>query len=220
MKTFDWKAFKNTSNNIAVHCKTEEEAKDFHKQAKEYGVDCLINDCSQKYGLSTTYGNHLTWGRVDTYICHGYTILEWSDYMEKPFTKADLRVGDIVKTRQGNILVILPNENSSDGLGTFSRITHGCQQYLSSYEEDLTYKNAEYDIVAVLRASEPGYHQYNTYRLLGVVLTYNDHEMIADQFQYVKWDWERTEEEPIKELTMEELEKVLGYKVKIVAEEN
>lgn len=35
---FNWDEFKDTDNKIAVHCKTEEEAKDFCKQMHEKGM--------------------------------------------------------------------------------------------------------------------------------------------------------------------------------------
>ena len=222
---FDWTKFMDKNNKISVHCKTEEEAKDFCKKMNEHGLKW----CSDKSYIEDThwdtykekthytndgsYGTEYSCGRED-----GYTILEWSDYMND-LTKADLDVGDIVKTRKGNYLVILPNDNSNDGLSTFSKRTFGCDRYLHVYNEDLTHENKEYDIVAVLRTSQAGDSKNNTYRLLGAVLTFDDKEMVEDQFKYVKWDWERKEEPPTKELTMEELEKHFGCKVKIVAED-
>ena len=228
---FDWTKFMDRNNKIAVHCKTEEEANDFCKKMYEHGLcwssydSYLENSKWYNYKANTYYTNEGTFGtEFSINKAEGYTILEWRDYMEKPFTKADLDVGDIVKTRKGNYLVILPNENSNDGLGTFSKITLGCDKYLQVYDEDLTYKHkegtiSEYDIVAVLRTSQAGNSKNNTYRLLGAVLTCGDKEMVEDQFKYVKWDWERKEEPPTKELTMEELEKHFGCKVKIVAED-
>lgn len=38
MKQFNWEEFKDGNNKIAVHCKTEEEAKDFCKQMHEHGL--------------------------------------------------------------------------------------------------------------------------------------------------------------------------------------
>lgn len=36
---FDWDAFINPKSRIAVHCKTEEEAKDFCKKMHEHGME-------------------------------------------------------------------------------------------------------------------------------------------------------------------------------------
>jgi len=42
MKKFNWKEFKDKNNNIAVYCKTEEEAIDFRKQMHEHDMGwCL-----------------------------------------------------------------------------------------------------------------------------------------------------------------------------------
>lgn len=38
MKKFNWEEFLDRNNKIAVHCKTEEEAKDFCKQMHEHGL--------------------------------------------------------------------------------------------------------------------------------------------------------------------------------------
>lgn len=38
MKEFNWEEFKDKNNKIAVHCKTEEEAKDFCNQMYEHGM--------------------------------------------------------------------------------------------------------------------------------------------------------------------------------------
>ena len=38
MKKFNWEEFKYKNNKIAVHCKTEEEAKDFCNQMHEHGI--------------------------------------------------------------------------------------------------------------------------------------------------------------------------------------
>lgn len=38
MKKFNWEEFKDKNNKITVHCKTEEEAKDFCKQMHEHGM--------------------------------------------------------------------------------------------------------------------------------------------------------------------------------------
>ena len=43
MKKFNWDEFKNKDNKIVMHCKTEEEAKDFCRQM--HGVDQHIIIC-------------------------------------------------------------------------------------------------------------------------------------------------------------------------------
>ena len=49
MKKINWDEFKNKDNKIAVHCKTEEEAKDFCRQMHEHGMKwCTGNSYMEK----------------------------------------------------------------------------------------------------------------------------------------------------------------------------
>lgn len=112
MRKFNWDEFKNKDNKIAVHCKTEEEAKDFCKRMHEHGMKW----CSGKSYLKET--NYESCEEETCYIkgefspyqyykSNGYEILEWSDYMNKEFTKADLRDGMVVEQRNGNMYLVL-----------------------------------------------------------------------------------------------------------------
>ena len=62
MKEFTWNEFRN--NKVTVHCKTEEEAKDFIEVAYE-------NDCkwSDKYRSFTNFD---VYGCKTTYTCGSY----------------------------------------------------------------------------------------------------------------------------------------------------
>lgn len=105
MKEFNWEEFKDKNNKIAVHCKTEEEAKDFCKQMHEHGLRwCNHTDsyikrtnwhiCKEK----TCYSNSGRYCDKDHYIENDYKILEWSDYnMKKEFTKTDLKSGMVIE---------------------------------------------------------------------------------------------------------------------------
>ena len=112
MKKFNWEEFKDGNNKIAVHCKTEEEAKDFCKQMLEHGLRWIDGDL---YMEKTNYDV------LPGIICYyadgkcsglgyagekGYKILEWSDYMNKEFTKADLKDGMVVEQKNGERYVI------------------------------------------------------------------------------------------------------------------
>lgn len=85
MKKFDWEKFRN--KKIDVHCKTEEEAKDFCQKMHEHGMkwksgdSCL--DCTnyELYGENSYYYATGKYARLDGEKEHGYTTLEWSDYM-------------------------------------------------------------------------------------------------------------------------------------------
>lgn len=92
MKKFNWEEFLDKNNKIAVHCKTEEEAKDFCKQMHEHGLKW----CSGASYIKTT--KHDVYKDKICYYAEGeyssleyalekyYKILEWSDYMKKEFT--------------------------------------------------------------------------------------------------------------------------------------
>lgn len=103
MKKFNWNEFKNKYNKIAVHCKTEEEAKDFCKRMHEHGMKwCTGKSYMEKtnyeeYKGETCYAGFGMFSSYWYYNSEGYKILEWSDYMQKKFTKADLKDGMVVE---------------------------------------------------------------------------------------------------------------------------
>lgn len=110
-REFDLDRFKNTENNICVHCKTKEEAENFCKQMDEHGMkwwngerylgNIFWNTCKEQ----TVYYNTGTYGHI-SYV--QAEILEWSDYMkEKTFTKADLQDGMVIETHGGALFFVL-----------------------------------------------------------------------------------------------------------------
>lgn len=113
MKKFNWDEFKNKENRIAVHCKTEEEAVDFCKQMHEHGMRWCNDESFLKtteYAMheeKTCYSGSGTIGSFAYFIGKGYKILEWSDYMQKEFTKADLKDGMVVEQRDGGMYLVL-----------------------------------------------------------------------------------------------------------------
>ena len=101
MKKFNWDEFKNKYNKIVMHCKTEEEAKDFCKQMHEHGMKWCNGE---SYLKNTNYNAHnegtcyYGGGEYSSRVFaekYNYKILEWSDYMNKKFTKSDLKDGSI-----------------------------------------------------------------------------------------------------------------------------
>lgn len=103
MKKFNWDEFKNAENKIAVHCKTEDEAKDFCWKMHEHGMkwcdgeNLLENTVWHIYGEKTCYAYGVSFAPYEWTMKREYRILEWSDYMQKEFTKADLRDGMVVE---------------------------------------------------------------------------------------------------------------------------
>lgn len=136
MKKFNWDEFKNKENKIVVHCKTEEEAKDFCRQMHEQGMkwrgeySYLDYTNYYIYAESTCYTAEGKYCHENYYKKRGYTILEWSDYMQKEFTKADLKDGMVVEQRNGNRYLVLAGMAVREcGHNKISRYTNNLEWY-------------------------------------------------------------------------------------------
>ena len=199
MKKFNWDEFKNIGNKIAVHCKTEEEVVDFCKQMHEHGMKwCTGKSYMEKtnyeeYKGETCYTGFGMFSPYRHYNSVGYEILEWSDYMQKKFTKADLEDGMVVEQRDRDMYLVLA------GMVVRKR---GYNR-IGDYDDDL--KCAGYtggDIVKVYRIT-PG--------SLGCV----EHVFIKCNLELI---WERKEP---KKMTVEEMQKKLeeltGEEIEVTA---
>ncbi len=150
MKKFDWKRFKDIDNKIAVHCKTEKEAKDFCNQMHEHGMAWvsgrryLVYTYYEEYKEESCYTNYGVVVTCDFCKENGYTILEWNDYMQKEFTKDDLKDGMVVEQRNGKRFLVIA-DRVVDELG---------YNTLEGYGDDLKDIQCEenaFDIVKVFR---------------------------------------------------------------------
>lgn len=199
MKEFNWEDFKDENNKIAVHCKTEDEAKDFCKKMHEHGMegagkwDYSSNTFWDRYRNNTCYGNHGTYGTHYHFNEHIYTFLEWSDYMKKEFTKADLKDGMVVEYRKGNRFLVFGHKLLSSNYFDFT----------NNIADDLTdkkYKDKDFDIMKVYKVN------IENVKRLSDILKHENLELI----------WERKE---TKEMTGEEmkqkLEELTGEKIEI-----
>lgn len=201
MKQFNWEEFLDKNNKIAVHCKTEEEAKDFCKQMYEHGLkwDNSTNSYIERTNWhvlkeKTCYTNHGRYCDKDYYIENDCEILEWSDYMKKKFTKADLKDGMIVEQRNNDMYMVFGDKLISK-VG-FNR--------LETYDEclmDIQYHNNDYDVMKVFKVN-----QENVYWLEDIFKSKN-----------LELIWERTES---KKMTTEEmrqkLEELTGEKLSLI----
>lgn len=199
MKKFNWNEFKNTKNEIAVHCKTEEEAKDFCKQMHEHGMKWRDGD---SYLEHTEYGRYLSktcytgdGGFASCVFCEseGYKILEWSDCMNKEFTKADLRDGMVVEQRDGGMYLVLAG----------TTVGKGECNYIDGYTDDLKWEGyTGGDIVKVYRITPES---------LGCI----EDVFIKSNLELI---WERKEP---KKMTVEEmrkkLEELTGEQIEVTA---
>lgn len=199
MRKFNWDEFKDEDNKIAVHCKTEEEAKDFCKRMHEHGMKWRDGD---SYLEHTEYGRYLSktcytgdGGFASCVFCEseGYKILEWSDCMNKEFTKADLRDGMVVEQRDGNMYLVLAG----------MAVRKCGYNEMNCYTDDLKCKGyTEEDIVKVYRITP------ESLRRIEDVFIKSNLELI----------WERKEP---KKMTVEEmrqkLEELTGEQIEVTA---
>lgn len=195
MKEFNWEEFKDKNNKIAVHCKTEEEAKDFCNQMYEHGMKWKDSDSYlgitywDRYRDKTCYNNHGGYNSYGYYEKEKYKILEWSDYMKKEFTKSDLKDGMVVAYANGERRLVLNNFLIGKD-GYFD---------LSNYSENLKDINSsDRDIVRVFKIK---------------IVTTLDYIFRTENLELI---WERTE---TKRMTAEEmrqkLEELTGEKIEV-----
>lgn len=188
MRKFNWDEFKNKYNKIAVNCKTEEEAKDFCKRMHEHGMKwCTGKSYMEKTNYEEHKGETCYYG-IGEYSSrvyaekYNYKILEWSDYMQKEFTKADLEDGMVVEYRckdYGKRMVVGNMLIGEDG-----------SHRLEAYENDLTqgYAESQLSIIRVYKIKNERNFK---------------HIMDDDNLELI---WERKER---KKMTVEEMQKKL-----------
>lgn len=149
MRKFNWDEFKNKYNKIAVHCKTEEEAKDFCKRMHEHGMKwCTGKSYMEKtnyeeYKGETCYAGSGEFSSYWYYNSEGYKILEWSDYMQKKFTKADLKDGMVVEYNDnsfGKRLVVGDFLIGEDGYADLGDYNENLKNVVSDLEIVRVYK--------------------------------------------------------------------------------
>lgn len=199
MRKFNWDEFKNKYNKIAVHCKTEEEAKDFCKQMHKHrmkwrnGESYLKNTNYDMYNERTCYYGDGEYSSRDFAEKYNYKILEWSDYMNKEFTKADLKDGMVVEYNDnyfGKRLVIGGFLIGEDGYSD-----------LGDYNENLKNVVSDLEIVRVYKIKRMG--------KISSIMYDGNLELI----------WERKEP---KKMTVEEmrkkLEELTGEEIEVMQE--
>lgn len=110
----------------------------------------------------------------------------------KQFTKSDLKDGMVVEYRRGWLELVI-GDKTVDGTGSHS---------LCNFDDELIHKESrESDIMRVYTINN------------GIKST----DSIFDR-GYLTLIWEREPEPEYKEMTVEEIEKELGYKIKVVGD--
>lgn len=193
MRKFNWDEFKNKYNKIAVNCKTEEEAKDFCKQMHEHGMKwCTGKSYMEKTNYEehkgeTCYAGSGEFSSYRYYNSEGYEILEWSDYMQKEFTKADLKDGMVVEYRDGDRRLVI-NE---------CLVGKDAHYELSAYNENLKNEYPGLTIMKVFKICRRA--------ILGDILDDDNLELIWERKEPKKMTVEEMRKK-LEELTGEEIE--------------
>ena len=177
----------NYKGKYVMHCETEKEAQEFCDYMDSIGkpLRCSLG-CY--YGKNVCFFNSRTWGRKAYAKAEGYTILEWSDFMHKEFTKADLKTGDVIMRRNGKVGIINRELDTIISPNGYSNLDH-----MSS---DLTSRDEQWDIVAVRRPQEKRDCQFNAFDCEWGTLVY--------------------ERKEVEEMTLAEVCRLLGKEIKIV----
>lgn len=170
-----------------MHCKSVEEAKNFRDYMESIGRP-ILTSLSRYYGLYVNFFNKGTWETKEYAKKEGYTILEWSDFMNKEFTKADLKTGDVVMHRNGETHIVNRELDMLIGKDGWTD--------LCNLDDNLICTHSDWDIIAIRRP-----------------VVKSDCQFIAFEYEFGYLVYERKEAE---EMTLAEVCKLLGKEIKIV----
>ena len=185
---------KYSKGKYVMHCKTEQEAKSFCDYLHTHGRTWNSGDSYKSKTEWEIYKSDTVYyfmsdmfGTTNSAMDYNYTVLEWSDFMNNTFTKADLKTGDIVKFRSGKVGIV--------GMEHIIMLCAGYQP-LYCYNDDLTYVSySPNDIVAVRRPTK-SFVEFDTFDNCQCTLIY--------------------EREEVEEMTLAEVCKLLGKNIKII----
>ena len=128
---FDWSDYMSVKprfdiskyvGKYVMHVTTEEQDRIFreylHSVGRKWrsGDSYLERERYDEYKNKTCYNfNNNSYDHKSHYVLNGYTILnfndfDWSDINMKKFTKKDLKNGDVVKFRDGDVGVVILDE--------------------------------------------------------------------------------------------------------------
>lgn len=180
----------NYLGKFVMHCKTEEEAKDFIEYMKNF---CKPYQVTLRpwymCGDNVYYFKTDTWSSKEYAIKTGYRILEWSDFMNKTFTKADLKTGDVILRRNRETEIVNRELEMCINKDGWNDVDH--------IRTDLTsVSSQDWDIIAVRRPKIKRECCFNAFEIKCGDLVY-----------------ERKEPE---EMTLEQVCKLLGKEIKII----
>ena len=188
-------------SKYVMHCKTEEEAKDFCNyldsvEKKWCNGDSYVRVNNwNKYEEKTCYSfNCGYYAPISYFIEYNYKILEWSDFMDNKFTKADLKSGDVILRRDGSVEIVCLETGTlirKDEFNILDELTDDLTDIFNDEDSD--------DVIAVRRPKQPYECQF-----------------CAFDEGFGELVYERKDEP--EEMTLEEICKALGKEIKIVKE--
>jgi hypothetical protein len=193
MKNFDWESFKE--GKIVVHCKTKKEAEDFCLQMHEHGMTWESGNSYLSYTYYEVHKNKTCYSiggyqSCDYFRKYRCNILEWSDYMQKEFTKADLKDGMVVKHRNGDKRIVI----SEALIGENGYADQNC------FREDLTHRYfKDLDIVGVYAIQE-----YNNFA-----------DMLSDYNLELIWERKKPKKMTVEEMK-QKLEELTGEEIEVM----
>ena len=121
--------------------------------------------------------------------------------------KSQLKAMDIVKLQNGLIGFISYNELNEDGLAIYNPDHSGCLYFLNEYKDDLSNKiDIKRNIVAIYRGPQ-------AYSVLEDLFSSETSDDIENYYLKHNWDIEISH---VRQMTMEDIEKELGYKFELI----
>lgn len=121
--------------------------------------------------------------------------------------KSQLKPLDIVKLKNGTIGFISYNELNEDGLAIYNPDHYGCLYFLNEYKDDLSNKiDIKRNIVAIYRGPQ-------AYSVLEDLFSSETSDDIERSYLKNNWDIEISH---VIQMTMEDIEKELGYKFELI----
>lgn len=196
------KEFFESKQLLAIHLKTKEQADIFSKEADKLGKKWISKSSYLEFNYWDTYNEKTCCDNQGLYAdilyydilekCKvlNFEDIEWEEEKMNNFTKKDIKNGAIVELRNGEHFIKIDS--------TLLKITMtGLYLPLKLYNNDLTYKNSDFDIMRVLNPRENEFYKEACNKALFDFICCN-----------VKWTWERKEKKKIKlkDLTPEQYE--------------
>ena len=187
---FNWEDFKN--GNIAVHCKTEEEAKKFIRQC-------------YKHGLKWRYGseNNTCWEDVNEkiyYECDGVYIY-YLDWKSNEITVVEYKEDNKMELKECMIIECRNGERYLLRTACGELVASSNDEYMNlDYDEELNenkYFNKDFDVMKIY-----------TSKAFILNSLFNDN--------YLECIWERKEP---KKMTLAQISEALGYEVEVIDNE-